>query len=729
MTTKYDDSLFDDDTKYEAPVAYDDSLFEEVPSDVSKLESLARGAASGVSLGFSDELTGGAEALGRAALPESLGGDSFKDLLQNYAKYRDESRGNYKAAEEANPSTFLTGEIAGSIAPAFLTGGASAAGGLGKVALQQSAKQLAKAGMIQGGLSGLGMSDADLTEGDVTGAVKDTAIGVGIGGVAGVAIPTVAKGLGKAVGASADLIEKKLPETFNKGKKAFELAKKGISTVGTEAKEALDKDALKSAKDLLASFKAQYKKGSSEVGEALNSNKTGIDFAPQLKELEGALNSSNLLPDDLTRIQKELNLLKDISTSETVDSGLAKATQKMEDLILKAKSGAKALGEDINFSDPENINNKFLQTIKTSKVGDEIIDSTNIPQQGTGMSKAEELMNQRIAKVNAEASQLNKNISVSEPIFDEESNRLFSTVTTTDAKGKVTTKSISQPIPKDEVVNMPTFADKNTANVLQVDIPEDEIIKQTIESYKSLGLEDLNNLRARLSDTLGKDLDPQSKAVVTRLKSEVTDLIKNSMDAPNQALYESGNKAIKDTYNAGELIKSFGPKNVNKNDLDIGLAKKLKSNSQTEEVDRVLGYLKDSDPSMVESVKELSTRNELQNILKSEGGIFGWVNPKAGAIRVGEAAGFASKKMEPITNNITAFTKNIVNADNAMLTKTAEAMKNSGNEFATKWGNVIEKATQDSTKRDRLLWSLSQQPAFRQYIEEQFKNEQTEPQN
>jgi hypothetical protein len=50
-------------------------------------------------------------------------------------------------------------------------------------------------------------------------------------------------------------------------------------------------------------------------------------------------------------------------------------------------------------------------------------------------------------------------------------------------------------------------------------------------------------------------------------------------------------------------------------------------------------------------------------------------------------------------------------------------MKNSGNEGISRLGATLEKALQDTTKRDRLLWSLSQQPAFREFFNEQEQNE------
>lgn len=136
-----------------------------VPPEVSQTESGVRGAAQGLSFGFADEAAG----LGEAAL-DWLKNDP-QGFMDNYKKHRDESRDLYKKAETANPGTYMTGQVAGAIAPALLTAGGSTAA---------TAASLA----AQGAAQGLGSSEADLTEGDVGGALRDTAIGTGTGLVA-----------------------------------------------------------------------------------------------------------------------------------------------------------------------------------------------------------------------------------------------------------------------------------------------------------------------------------------------------------------------------------------------------------------------------------------------------------------------------------------------------------------------------------------------------------------
>ena len=111
--------------------------------------------------------------------------------------------------------------------------------------------------------------------------------------------------------------------------------------------------------------------------------------------------------------------------------------------------------------------------------------------------------------------------------------------------------------------------------------------------------------------------------------------------------------------------------------------------------------------------------------LDGEGGFLGGlVNLKGGAIRIGEAAGYASKGVNKVVEPVANFTKRIVKMDDSALMGLSNKLKVSTNPAFQKFGNALEKATQDSTKRDRLLWAISQQPAFRQMIQEEEANQE-----
>lgn len=141
----------------------------------SEIDSAARGLAQGATLGFADEISGGAEALWNKAKGDPT---EFGKL---YQQYRDESRSNFKKAQESNPGSYMAGEIGGGIATAAIPFGGAAT--LGRAVVS---------GARAGALAGLGMSEAK----DAAGLIEDTAKGVAMGAVGGV----IGKGAEKAIG-------------------------------------------------------------------------------------------------------------------------------------------------------------------------------------------------------------------------------------------------------------------------------------------------------------------------------------------------------------------------------------------------------------------------------------------------------------------------------------------------------------------------------------------------
>jgi hypothetical protein len=157
---------------------------------ISKIDSTYKGAIQGASQNFGDELAGGLDAVGHVVGVHGLGSAPLNEIRgetsdeagkgygDTYRAGRDAVRGENSAAEAANPKSYMAGNIGGGIALGGPLGGASL-----------------KGAMALGAVGGLGGSDADLTQGDVMGAARDTALGAA-GGAAGY-------GLGKAVGAVA----------------------------------------------------------------------------------------------------------------------------------------------------------------------------------------------------------------------------------------------------------------------------------------------------------------------------------------------------------------------------------------------------------------------------------------------------------------------------------------------------------------------------------------------
>lgn len=156
----------------------------------SSLGSLLRGSAQGASLGYIDEGAGLLSAA-KAELKGAFGNGPMPTDSSNYRAGRDEYRKEDALAEQSNPALYGGADMAGMLATAPLAGSA------------KTLKGAVWAGTKLGALLGLGNSEADLTEGDVAGASRDTAIGAGTGLVlapVGYGIAKGAQALGTKIG-------------------------------------------------------------------------------------------------------------------------------------------------------------------------------------------------------------------------------------------------------------------------------------------------------------------------------------------------------------------------------------------------------------------------------------------------------------------------------------------------------------------------------------------------
>ena len=241
------DKVTDWEDVTDAPVA-------ETP-EVSKLESLGRGGAQGLSFGFADELTGALE---------SMIGD------KTYEQARDESRNEYTKAEEANPKTFMAGNVAGAVAPAIAA--TIATGGTAAPAIIPTLGRSIAIGAGQGAIDALGRSEADLTKGEFTDAAKDTARGAAIGTVAG----GVAHGASKAVENLLPALKKLATEG---GDSALGLNVQSIKKMGEDKAEDVIEHALKPSPYL--------EKGESIIGGMKDNTKAMWDKATKVRDAAG----------------------------------------------------------------------------------------------------------------------------------------------------------------------------------------------------------------------------------------------------------------------------------------------------------------------------------------------------------------------------------------------------------------------------------------------------------
>lgn len=202
---------------------------------VSKAESAARGLVQGATLGFGEEIGGLAKAAGRKLGDAFFGLENQKDFGDRYRQERDAIRADDKAAQEANPGSYLAGNITGGVTAGLLIpGGASAT--LGRAALT---------GAAFGAGSGVGMSEADLTKGEVLDAATDAAKGAVIGGVTGAG----GYGAAKAIGAGIRKLQGKPVRTGAAGKIASEIAE-GQDELSAHGYKSTQREVYKRSQDL-----------------------------------------------------------------------------------------------------------------------------------------------------------------------------------------------------------------------------------------------------------------------------------------------------------------------------------------------------------------------------------------------------------------------------------------------------------------------------------------------
>lgn len=185
------------------------------------IQAAGRGLAKGATLGYADELSGALEAL--KSLPKE-----DEEFGEAYKRGREESREEFKKAEEQYPGMYTTGDIIGSLGTAIIPG----------LAGVRAAKGLAGIGAAQGA----GRAEADLTEGEI-GEVGKEAIAGGLLGLAG----------GK--------VAEKFPRLLSQLKTRKKLRE--ISKTLPKGPEALTKKELKELSPEVAKYKATGKSGPS----------------------------------------------------------------------------------------------------------------------------------------------------------------------------------------------------------------------------------------------------------------------------------------------------------------------------------------------------------------------------------------------------------------------------------------------------------------------------------
>jgi hypothetical protein len=216
------------------------------------------GAKQGLTFGFADELGGGEQAalalLARHApgVANALGIETRHSEELNpsqiYRAGRDENRAEDKEARDAHGRAYLVGNLVGGALAPVPGAGVAKGASLGTRVLAG-----AKSAAIGGGIAGLGNSDADLTKGEFGKAALDTAIGAGLGGLIGGALPV-----------ATDL--------------ATPLVRKATKPMAEATKRFANSEAVNAVLPMLKGYRKIGDTGTQEIGEELLKKRAVSDF-------------------------------------------------------------------------------------------------------------------------------------------------------------------------------------------------------------------------------------------------------------------------------------------------------------------------------------------------------------------------------------------------------------------------------------------------------------------
>lgn len=224
----------------EIPLAVQPQSLEQLLTpDISARESFLRGGAQGATFGFADEIEGAVKT-------------PFSD--KSYEELRDLARAEYKAAEDVNPKTFMTGDALASIAVPGASLKALSKVDKAKKLLDsyKNASKLKKGATIlgAGAVEGTGRGEGE----GVIEKTSDALFGAGLAGLGGAAANLGAKGI-KAIAKRGNIDEleklakKELDQSNVQGLRSIDAPKESFS----EGLEKITKNAKVQPEDLTGS--------------------------------------------------------------------------------------------------------------------------------------------------------------------------------------------------------------------------------------------------------------------------------------------------------------------------------------------------------------------------------------------------------------------------------------------------------------------------------------------
>jgi hypothetical protein len=239
---------------------------------VSGVGAVQSGLEDMLLLGNKDEAFSALDAAAQPLFGTGNEGDTFSD---RYNKNLIDQRAYLKASEDQHPVLNTLGGLAGAVAPALLTGGASLAGTGARASLAATSAKSAAVGAAQGGAYGFGSAD-----GDVSDRLAGAGTGALLGGVVGGAAPAVVGALSGAVRKATPT--RLLPEPGT-GMNAGSVAPQGSPSGGlsTTGEEGL-RDTAKSVVDAAMAPRRGADAALGDLAESIRPQQSIIDAADRL---------------------------------------------------------------------------------------------------------------------------------------------------------------------------------------------------------------------------------------------------------------------------------------------------------------------------------------------------------------------------------------------------------------------------------------------------------------
>ncbi len=348
--------IFDSNTKQFLRWADEPKMAQSQSEEPSFGDAALVSGLQSATFGLSDELIGALETPGRLLEERKTGESFLDKIGRIYKEQRDLERANIKHAEEEAPMGSLVGTLAGGFAMpgAWLAkGGLAASKSLPMIAetapnlvkaLQSPVGKMVTGGAEAGALMGLGTSEKE----DLSGMLSDTYSGLKTGGVLGGGLGVAGMGIAKA----APILQKLMPKSEGVLARSYQKGREGIDILAPEFEQGVSQRIKQEAGDLSQMLGGEQKAiqetietGEKEAFKTLEKTRSSVndklddiqkntsDYLENQTQIQKAANKNlqEKLQKDLEK--KALQLQKDV---DDVRVKLGKEYDTIDDMAAKA---------------------------------------------------------------------------------------------------------------------------------------------------------------------------------------------------------------------------------------------------------------------------------------------------------------------------------------------------------------------------------------------------------